>query len=290
MSVVAVARSLAASSQPNHSERPDGLVHSGHVHEGDDSRCLHASRAHHEIDIFSGPAAPTSKSLMVQRDDVVRGEADAIRSSKSQHEKEMRAACMIQAMVRQFLCRRQYARYMCFVKRDLRVLAERRRSIAVVVMQRIVRGFISRQRYMKQRNLDEEKRRDEAAKSKGKKKSGGGGKKAAAPAAPPPPVDYATVPLPTPEAMQLWREAALERNQTFVSAVRQLLDEHFDDAMAAVELYLKGCSNNCPAEPVFIALQVSIQRRKNVSLGLPPNATPAPTAAAGGAGGAKKKK
>ncbi|CUE72567.1 IQ calmodulin-binding protein, putative [Bodo saltans] len=299
MSVVAVARALGGrgSSPPIPN---NGLVDSfmdddsvaGAAERPDGRHCLHAFQSKHEVQFSTGPSAPTSKTITAQRDDVVRGEADANRAAKSQHEQEMRAARTIQAMIRQFLCRRQYLRYACFVKRDLQVLAERRKNIAVVVMQRIVRGFMTKRKYLKQRSQEEEKKREEAAKNKGKKKpagGGGGGKKAATPAAPPPPIDYSSIPIPTAETWQLCRDAALERNHMFVTIVRQLLEDHFDESLATVELYLKGCSNNSPAEPIYLKVQACIQRRKNISLGLPANAVPTPAAAAA-AGGAKKKK
>jgi hypothetical protein len=272
----------------------DGDSVAGAADRPDGRHCLHAFRSKHEVQFSTGPSAPASKSMLAQRDDVVRGEADANRAAKSQHEQEMRAAGTIQAVIRGFLCRRQYLRYVCFVKRDLQVLAERRKNVAVVVMQRVVRGFTTRRKYLKQRSLEEEKKREEAAKNKGKKKpagGGGGGKKAATPAAPPPPIDYASIPIPSSETMQLCRDAALERNHLFVSIVRQMLEEHFDESLATVELYLKGCSNNNPAEPIYLKVQACTQRRKNISLGLPANAVPTPAAGgAGAAGGAKKKK
>lgn len=301
MSVVAVARSLnGRGSQPLSSN--NGLVDSfidsdsvaGAADRPDGRHCLHAFQGKHEVQFGTGPSAATSKTILAQRDDVVRGEADANRAAKAQHELEMKAARTIQSMIRQFLCRRQYLRYACFVKRDLLVLAERRRNVAVVVMQRIVRGFTTRRRYLKQRSQDEETKREEAAKGKGKKKpAAGGGKKAATPAAPPPPVDYSTIPVPTAETLQLCRDAALERNHMFVTIVRHLLEERFDEALIAMEAYLKGCSNSSPAEPIYVKVQACIQRRRNISLGLPPNAAPTPVAGAGGAGGAagaKKKK
>jgi hypothetical protein len=288
MSVVAVARSLASSSP-----RPNGGLVDSHISTvnaaSQHPSCLHASIAPNDIDFFKGPAAPTSKSLMMQRDDVVRGEADTNRSGTSQHALETNATRLIQAIVRGFLCRRQYLRYVCFVKRDLQVLTERRRHIAIVIMQRIARGFLVRRRYLKQRNLEEEKRREDAAKSKGKKKGGGGGKKAgASTAAAPPPLDFSALPVPNAEAVQLFCEAALERNQTFVLATRQLLDEAFDESLATIDAYMKTCSNSSPAEPIFLKLQIGVQRRKNISLGLPPNAPP-PATPAGGAAAKKKK-
>lgn len=240
------------------------------------------------VDVLGGPCAPTNKPLSALRDDIVKGEADALRSGTSKHTQELQAARKILSTVRAFLCRRRYQRHTYFVRLDLDALRTRKERIAILQMQKVTKGFLCRRRFLKLWSLDEERKKEEAAKKASKK---GGGKKNQLP--PPPPVtDVSAVPLPSSEAVRTYIEASAARNAGFLVILRQLFEEKYDDCILAVEAYVKSLGANVPGDAVIRRLQVVAQRRKNISLGLPPNAAPtaAATPGAGAAAAAKKKK
>lgn len=290
MSVVAVARSLSTTTGGITTSNGS----SGHVTTTFHPNALHACTTPHDIPMLSGATAPTSKFITGQRDDVVRGEADHNRSARAQEELLPNAARVMQSLVRQFLCRRRYLRSTCFVRRDLNVLQERRRNTAVVIMQRIVRGFCTRRRYLKLRSLAENKRMEDANKKGSKKAAAPAAGKKGTPAAPPAPIDLATVSLPAAEAVAAYTSAALERNQAYLALLRQCLassedSARYDEFLIAFDNYTKALGKEVP-EPVCLRLRICAQRRRNVVLGLPPNATPPSNAPAAAAAGKKKKK
>lgn len=230
-----------------------------------------------QVSILGGFCAPIPRPLTHMQDDIVKGQADANRSGTSRFILELNAARSIQRMARGFLTRRQYLKYKCFVQLDSGLIASRRQAMSAVHMQRTARGFLARRQFKKLRHLDEERRREEFSKK---------GKKAPPPkkgvvAAPPPPPDLSQVPVPSDETLRGYRELALVRNSPFIAICRQLHEERLDEAMTAVDQLLKTS-----AEVMLQRMQLVIQKKKNISLGLPANSPP--VAAAGGA--AKKKK
>jgi hypothetical protein len=158
----------------------------------------------------------------------------------------------------------------------------RRKRTAIISIQKVVRGYLARRRLFKLWFLDEEKRREDASKKGAKKPP----PKKGAPPPPPVVVDLAQVKMPSPDAIAALREGAVQRNGVVVIAMRQMFEEKWDDALCTLDAGLKAVAGTT-MEVFLTRLMGSVQRRKNISLGLPPNAPPT---SGPGVPGAKKKK